>query len=301
MQEVETPTAVPEAPTSPEGAPEPPAPPAQGEPEVPAAPAEEAVVPTDEAEETPDAEETPLPYDEWKEQWNEDYKSSFEAELEQAKKDGHSEAQRRLQPKLDKIQQYAQQSQQHLQNISAELPKFLQWVNEREADGTFEPGEFWNEVSRRSPGMAAMAGIGALKNWQDAHAGMAYNLGAAAGIFPDDPSQAGTNPDYVRFVNSFAGAMDNADFKMAAQDFMDFLKDGIEKNAEERGYKRGLREGKQVATNAAKAQGRQGQGGDSAAGGIAGGRTWSSLTPQQRADIAAKGPQAVDAYIAQNG
>lgn len=274
-------------------APTPPAPQAEPvpEPEPVEAEAEEQGEVEPEGEEAPPVTTFRDTIEEWRA--DEARKAEIEEWESELRRDQQSKTQKQLQPLYEKAAQTAQQYQETAQTAVNYGAAVLQKLNAIEKAGIAEEGEIGQVLAQHLGPFAQL--MGGLTQRAGEHMGRDWMIA----ILSD---HAGTEADsYRQRLRASESTGDSPEVKvLIVKEWFDTAVAEREKKAEEKGYRRGLKEsGKAVARKGA-AEANASAGPDTAKGGSGGfGKPYAQLTSEQRQQLQKE--DRVDAYIQKYG
>ena len=281
-------------------APAPPPPAKTAEPEAPTTGAEEEALVTP-GEET--GEESPAPEEQSEDE--EDYtalkerilskehlKSAYDADLEEVRKEARSETQRRLQPLAEKASKKAAEYAQNTAHLAQSVDQVFGLLNKAEREGTLDEGTVGQAIARFAPAFAEVMG------------GMSYSRGYydSAAHFTAKAAEVMGIPELAqKFSSRWQNLhLDADDYNVIVADWVEAATAEKEKKAEDRGYNRGLKDGRKAGSAITKAGVRDGQGADTAqkgAGGGGGKLTYAQIQKMTPSQIEALPEGALQAAI----
>jgi hypothetical protein len=214
------------------------------------------------SEAPPAAYTLPQTYEELEEalKGHEELSSAYQARLDETRKTAQSETQKRLQPLYERTRQNTQQLAADAQRAANGIGELLGTVKKFEEQGYVETGTFAQAIAQHAPEFGhVLANLTSIKGQYD---GIGFLMSSLA------PESFETYRDRLNQAQLSAATADEV--KLLAQDWFDSTVEEREKKAEEKGYRRGLKEGSGASTAVAKGQIR-GKGGPDTAQATSGG------------------------------
>lgn len=213
---------------------------------------------------------------------------ALEERDEKIRKDTQSATQKRLQPLFEKAKTNTANYEAAARQANQSIGTLLSTVQKMEKDGVVEPGELGQAIAQHAPRFVELlSGLTRTKGWYDA---MEWQVSQG------DPKIAAEFRPRIQTAQ-LTGA-DESELKMIAQDYLDAVVAEREKIADDRGYRRGLKDRKDAATKSAKGESRSGAGPDTVSGTAGGNKKYSQMTFEERQALS---PDERDRLAAQEG
>ena len=216
---------------------------------------------------------------------NENWKAADGDRLKSKHDEGYEAARTRFQPLYDRAKSNSDRTVQLAEESRQGIEHLFQTVARMEQSGIVNPGDFAAAIAKHAPGMvASLANIDKINGWNDGQAWLMHTI---------DPKAY--EAIHEKFSTARMTGAGSEDIKLVAQDWIDSVVAEREKSAEDRGYRRGLKDRTAAATTAAKATTRNGSGPDTASGTTGGSKPYTKMSTEERSKLS---PSERDAAIA---